>query len=68
MKAQLEIIRDKYINREITAENALQEVLLLFGVSGSVCKCMYKEWIEKGDKMHCPNCDKVMVDYLQTDH
>jgi hypothetical protein len=45
--SQLKKIKGKYISNEVTAENALQEVLNLFGVSGSICKCNLKDWIEK---------------------
>ena len=60
-RAALLLIKEKYVKNEITAENALQEVLNLYGVEGSICKCEYKEWIEKEDGLHCPNCNKLTL-------
>lgn len=60
-KSALLLIKEKYVKNEITAENALQEVLNLYGVEGSICKCEYKEWVEKEDGLHCPNCNKLTL-------
>jgi len=55
------------LNSALENINNEAEALSMLGVSGSVCKCMYEEWVEKEDGLHCSNCDKLMVD-LQTDH
>ena len=60
-RAALLLIKEKYVKNDITAENALQEVLNLFKIEGSICKCEYKEWVEKEDGLHCPNCDKLTL-------
>ena len=61
MKDKTKKIKKKYLNNEISAENALQEVFHLIGLQGSICKCEFYEWGEKEDGLHCSNCDKLML-------
>ncbi len=64
MKKKLEKIKEKYLNDEITAENALREVFTLLGIKGSACKCMYHEWTDPKEdgRCYCSNCGELTLD------
>lgn len=56
-------LRKDEVELELESLNKAVKKLTTHNVIKSVCKCMYKEWVEKADKLHCTNCDKVMIDY-----